>query len=417
MPIIQVENLSKAYRLGTIGGRTLEADFARWWARIRGKPDPYLKIGEQMKARTYGESFWALRNVGFEVREGEVLGIIGRNGAGKSTLLKILSQVTGPTHGEVRIKGRIASLLEVGTGFHPDLTGRENVFMNGAILGMTKDEIRQKFDEIVAFAEVEEFIDTPVKRYSSGMYVRLAFAVAAHLEPEILVVDEVLAVGDQQFQNKCVKKLESIAHVGRTVLLVSHNLSTVRSVCTRAIQLHDGHVVGDGPPGEQVRMYVERLAAPSVRDLESRTDRDGNGRIRISAVSCCDEFGNATQAFFQGGSVSIRIMYFSFVLGRRPVAAVSAWSMQGEKIFHVDSQMRGAVLPPLREGGTYTCQIPRINLAPGRYYLNVLLAVDGDVADHVQRVAEFDVVEGDYFGIGQPARAAGGMMLVDHTWQ
>jgi len=217
--VISVENVSKRYRLGLIGGGTLHDDFERWWARVRGKPDPLLKIGQEDYANRQGEHIWALRDVSFQVQQGEVVGIIGRNGAGKSTLLKILSRVTAPTSGQVKIKGRVASLLEVGTGFHPELTGRENIYLNGAILGMKRAEIDCKFDEIVAFAEIEKFMDTPVKRYSSGMYVRLAFAVAAHLEPEILLVDEVLAVGDAAFQKKCLGKMGDVAREGRTVCL------------------------------------------------------------------------------------------------------------------------------------------------------------------------------------------------------
>src|SRR5476649_2406530 len=238
MTVISVENVTKSYRLGQIGGGMLKDDVARWWAKLTGKPDPLTKIGEEHHARHVGEQFWALDDVSFEVKEGEVLGIIGRNGAGKSTLLKILSQVTTPTSGQIKIKGRIASLLEVGTGFNPEMTGRENVFLNGAILGMNKAEIKSKFDEIVAFSGVEEFIDTPVKRYSSGMYVRLAFAVAAHLEPEILIVDEVLAVGDAQFQKKCLGKMQEVSKgQGRTVLFVSHSMPTISSLCNRAILL------------------------------------------------------------------------------------------------------------------------------------------------------------------------------------
>jgi lipopolysaccharide transport system ATP-binding protein len=241
--VISVENVSKAYRLGQIGGGTLKEDVARWWAKLRGKPDPFLKIGEEHHARKMGEQFWALDNVSFDVKQGEVLGIIGRNGAGKSTLLKILSQVTTPTSGQIKIKGRIASLLEVGTGFNPEMTGRENIFLNGAILGMTKAEIRKKFDEIVAFSGVEEFIDTPVKRYSSGMYVRLAFAVAAHLEPEILIVDEVLAVGDAEFQKKCLGKMKEVSKgQGRTVLFVSHNMNAIESLCQRIVHLKQGRL-------------------------------------------------------------------------------------------------------------------------------------------------------------------------------
>lgn len=257
--VISVVNVSKAYRLGQIGGGTLKEDFARWWAKLRGKPDPFLKIGEEHHSRKMGEQFWALDNVSFDVKRGEVLGVIGRNGAGKSTLLKILSQVTMPTSGQIKIKGRIASLLEVGTGFHPELTGRENVFLNGAILGMTKAEIRKKFDEIVAFSEIEEFIDTPVKRYSSGMYVRLAFAVAAHLEPEILICDEVLAVGDAQFQKKCIGKMKDVSKGGRTVLFVSHNMAAISSLCTSAIAMRNGMIMAVGSVSTSVEAYLSEV--------------------------------------------------------------------------------------------------------------------------------------------------------------
>jgi lipopolysaccharide transport system ATP-binding protein len=241
--VIKVENLSKQYRLGQVGTGTISHDVNRWWHKIRGKEDPYLKIGEtnDRTAKGNSEYVWALKDINFEVQEGEVLGIIGRNGAGKSTLLKILSRTTAPTTGLVKIKGRVASLLEVGTGFHPELSGRDNIFLNGAILGMTRREIQSKFDEIVDFAGVERYIDTPVKRYSSGMYVRLAFAVAAHLEPEILIVDEVLAVGDAEFQKKCLGKMKDVSvNQGRTVLFVSHNISFFRSLCKKAILLDNG---------------------------------------------------------------------------------------------------------------------------------------------------------------------------------
>jgi lipopolysaccharide transport system ATP-binding protein len=262
--VIKVENVSKAYRLGQIGGGTLKEDVSRWWAKLRGKPDPFLKIGEEHHARKMGEQFWALDNVSFEVKQGEVLGIIGRNGAGKSTLLKILSQVTTPTSGQIKIKGRIASLLEVGTGFNPEMTGRENVFLNGAILGMTKAEIRKKFDEIVAFSEIEEFIDTPVKRYSSGMYVRLAFAVAAHLEPEILICDEVLAVGDIAFQKKCLGKMGDVAREGRTVLFVSHSISSVLQLTKLGLVMDKGRLVFHGSSEKAVEVYTGETGAESV---------------------------------------------------------------------------------------------------------------------------------------------------------
>lgn len=256
--VIKVENLWKQYRLGTVGTGTLSHDINRWWHKIRGKEDPYLKIGEENDRTKKGDSeyVWALKDINFEVKRGEVLGIIGKNGAGKSTLLKILSQVTAPTKGQVKIKGRIASLLEVGTGFHPELTGRENIFLNGAILGMTKAEICRKFDEIVDFSGVERYIDTPVKRYSSGMYVRLAFAVAAHLDPEILIVDEVLAVGDVEFQKKCLGKMKDVSGEGRTVLFVTHNMSVIRLLCRRCIYLKNGQIFFQGATDEVVGKYL-----------------------------------------------------------------------------------------------------------------------------------------------------------------
>lgn len=314
--VIQVDRLWKKYRLGVLGTGTLRHDFNRWLHRLAGKPDPYAKVGQEQSAKSKAplapsptpsasadprpltsdlsissslrdDEMWALRDVSFEVKQGEILGIIGRNGAGKSTLLKILSRVTAPTSGEVRVKGRIASLLEVGTGFHPELTGRENIFLNGAILGMTKGEIGRKFDEIVAFAEIEKFIDTPVKRYSSGMYVRLAFAVAAHLEPEILIVDEVLAVGDAAFQEKCLGKMQNVADHGRTVLFVSHNMSTVQQLCSRCLLMRGGGVSVDDKPSCVIRQYLATSnnseVSPSSGPLRYATICQADNGLRIVA--------------------------------------------------------------------------------------------------------------------------------------
>lgn len=243
-PVLKVENVSKQYRLGQLGTGTISHDLNRAWAKLRGKEDPYLKIGDTNDRSQAGGSdyVWSLKDINFEVKQGEVLGIIGKNGAGKSTLLKILSQVTKPTTGQVKVKGRIAALLEVGTGFHPELSGRENIFLNGAILGMTKTEIKSKLDEIVDFSGVAKYLDTPVKRYSSGMMVRLGFAVAAHLEPEILIVDEVLAVGDAEFQKKCLGKMKDVAGQGRTVLFVSHNMGAVSALCNTGMVLGNGEI-------------------------------------------------------------------------------------------------------------------------------------------------------------------------------
>jgi lipopolysaccharide transport system ATP-binding protein len=256
---IKVENLSKAYQLGDFGTGTISRDLERYWARLRGKEDPFLKIGETNDRTAKGESdiVWSLKDINFDIEQGDAVGIIGRNGAGKSTLLKVLSRVTSPTSGSVKIKGRIASLLEVGTGFHPELTGRENIYLNGAILGMRKAEIKRKFDEIVNFAGVERYIDTPVKRYSSGMYVRLAFAVAAHLESEILIVDEVLAVGDAEFQKKCLGKMGDISKgEGRTVLFVSHNMGSILQLCNKGLLLDNGMIICNSPIRETIEYYT-----------------------------------------------------------------------------------------------------------------------------------------------------------------
>ena len=265
--ILKAENISKQYRLGLVGTGTISHDLNRWWSKIRGKEDPYLRIGESNDRSTKGESqyVWALQDINFEVKRGEVLGIIGKNGAGKSTLLKILSKVTGPTTGQIKTRGRIASLLEVGTGFHGEMTGRENVFLNGAILGMTKKEINSKIDEIIDFSGCQRYIDTPVKRYSSGMTVRLAFAVAAFLEPEILVIDEVLAVGDAEFQKKAIGKMQDISKTdGRTVLFVSHNMAAIQSLCTRVLLIQNGVIAN--PEGYDADIAVEKYLLDNKKD-------------------------------------------------------------------------------------------------------------------------------------------------------
>jgi len=289
--VIKVENLGKQYRLGQVGTGTITNDLNRWFHKVRGKEDPYLRIGETNDRTTKGNSdlVWALKDINFEVKQGEAIGIIGRNGAGKSTLLKILSRVTGPSIGDIKVKGRIAALLEVGTGFHPELTGRENIFLNGAILGMTKQEIKRKFDEIVDFSGVERYIDTPVKRYSSGMYVRLAFAVAAHLESEILIVDEVLAVGDAEFQKKCLGKMGDVSKgEGRTVLFVSHNLQAISAFCQKGIILDSGKLHSINEVGVSIQTYMDLMkdfrfsANTSKKDRMNRT----SGNASFQKLGC-----------------------------------------------------------------------------------------------------------------------------------
>ena len=283
---IEMKNLRKQYRLGTIGGQTLNAELQSWWARKRGKEDPNLKIGQDTSH--YGESFWALDGINLEIKKGEAVGIIGANGAGKSTLLKILSRVTAPTEGDVWIDGRVASMLEVGTGFHGELTGRENIYMNGAVLGMTRKEVDEKIESIIDFSECRQFIDTPVKRYSSGMYVKLAFAVASHLDAEIMVMDEVLAVGDMKFQKKCLGKMGDEAKSGKTVLYVSHNMATIRNLCARCIVLDKGKIIYDGEPEKAIEKYLDSFASslPAFYDLrnQKRPVFTLNGKAMLTSI-------------------------------------------------------------------------------------------------------------------------------------
>src|ERR1700757_86888 len=286
--VLKAENISKQYRLGQLGTGTISHDLNRLIAKLRGKEDPYLKVGDANdRSKTGGSDYvWSLKDINFEVKQGEVLGIIGKNGAGKSTLLKILSQVTTPTTGEVKVRGRIAALLEVGTGFHPDLSGRENIFLNGAILGMTRTEIKNKLDEIIEFSGVAKYIDTPVKRYSSGMMVRLGFAVAAHLEPEILIVDEVLAVGDAEFQKKCLGKMKDVSGQGRTVLFVSHNMAAVKEFCGTAILMDKGQLSYSGKTNDVLREYLSSPATVTSNNfLNDYRTRRGNGEVRFMDVS------------------------------------------------------------------------------------------------------------------------------------
>lgn len=306
---ISVENLSKQYRLGVIGNRTLYEDINRWWARVRGLPDPLAKIGEVDHGNRTDGLLWALRDVSFQLEQGEVLGVIGRNGAGKSTLLKILSKVTGPTTGQIKLRGRIASLLEVGTGFHPELTGRENIFLNGAILGMSRDEISRKFDEIIIFSEVEKFVDTPVKRYSSGMYVRLAFAVAAHLDPEIMVIDEVLAVGDAAFQRKCLGKMSENASQGRTILFVSHNMAAINRLCTRAVLLEKGQLIADGPATEITAKYLSVASGETSNRVWNLENAPGTEELRLVSVQLLGEDGNPVSVVDVREQLVLRVEY------------------------------------------------------------------------------------------------------------
>jgi lipopolysaccharide transport system ATP-binding protein len=391
---IRVEGLSKYYRLGLIGGGTLREDLQRWWALARGRPDPLLAVGREDHGNRRGGQIWALQDVSFDVEPGKVLGIIGRNGAGKSTLLKILSRITAPTSGVAKIRGRVGSLLEVGTGFHQELTGRENTYLNGAILGMKKAEIDGKFDEIVDFAEIEEFIDTPVKRYSSGMYVRLAFAVAAHLDPEILIVDEVLAVGDMAFQKKCLGKMENVSQSGRTVLFVSHQLGMISRLCDRVLLLAGGRRVREGETTEVVNAYVEMVDRGMSRTTEVECPEDEGLDAQVLAMSITVGDRQPAGAVDVGDPVTLKVRYAV----RRPLEGVVCcfrlWRNGAVLFVSFDTDDDRALLEG-RKPGVYetSVQLP-VPLKAGHYALDVLLAKlkSGTIDNHSQ-VMRFDVEE------------------------
>ena len=390
-PIITVENLSKCYALGQQRNR---AEALRHILEdVVRRPLDWLKPD-----RTKTE-FWALRNVNFEVKAGDVVGIIGRNGAGKSTLLKILSRITEPTTGRITIEGRVASLLEVGTGFHPELTGRENIFLNGAILGMTKAEIKKKFDEIVAFSEVEKFLDTPVKRYSSGMYMRLAFAVAAHLEPEILIVDEVLAVGDAAFQKKCLGKMQDVSRGGRTVLFVSHNMQAVVALCNQAVWLQDGTVLTTGPARELAASYMEKYAADSNGSgqplAEMPRTGTGAGKFTQMTITPLNAAGEPVANVVTGGSVQIQLEVTAAQPLQEANVAITIYDSGGYRLIDVSTALKGEFLS-LPAGGKARVNfiLQELLLKPGRYSVELWLGrAAAEDMDYVREAGVLDMQE------------------------
>ena len=401
--ILKVENLSKQYRLGLVGTGTISHDLNRFFARIRGKDDPYLKIGESNDRSTKGTSeyVWALKDINFEVKRGEVLGIIGKNGAGKSTLLKILSKVTGPTTGAIKSKGRIASLLEVGTGFHPEMTGKENIFLNGAILGMTKKEITSKLHEIIVFSGCERYIDTPVKRYSSGMKVRLAFAVAAFLEPDILVVDEVLAVGDAEFQKKAIGKMQDISSQGgRTVLFVSHDMTAIQSLCPRLIVLNKGGISFDGSVVEGVDYYLNSSLESDVNQGETYFEITKNRQVSFIKLKNTSLVSSTN--FFMGNSIYFQIGIKNDKESKDVRLALVIYSSKGEKIAVVGSMESSKKIFNISDNDfSFNLEIMKLNLMPGRYFITILLAFESKIIDKREECISFKVIESDVFGTGK----------------
>ena len=420
--VIRVENLTKEYRLGTINHGTLKQDLESRWARLRGKEDPNSIVSHSSPLNAQrvelNPHFLALNDVSFDVKQGEAVGIIGRNGAGKSTLLKILSRVTAPTSGEVKIKGRVSSLLEVGTGFHPELTGRENIFLNGTIHGMKRAEIVHKLDEIIAFAEIDRFIDTPVKRYSSGMYVRLGFAVAAHLEPEILIVDEVLAVGDFQFQKKCLGKMQDVGREGRTVLFVSHQMESISNLCTRAILLHNGTLVESGHTRTVIEHYFQSAQKLDMTPLVERIDRSGNGRIRFTATWTENAQGKKGVPVLSGDDLTIVAKYE--LSGDEKISGVRVafglMDKMGTQFTDLTNTLTGDHFDLQGRSGEFRCTLPRLPLNTGRYSYHAFVCSSLGTEDFVLDAGSFEVEVGDFFVTGRTVDQQQGTILIDQQW-
>jgi lipopolysaccharide transport system ATP-binding protein len=396
--ILKAENISKQYRLGQVGTGTLSHDVNRWWHKIRGKEDPYLKIGETNDRSTKGTSdyVWALQDINFEVERGEVLGIIGKNGAGKSTLLKILSKVTAPTTGSIKSRGRIASLLEVGTGFNPELTGRENIYLNGAILGMTKKEITSKLDEIIEFSGCERYIDTPTKRYSSGMTVRLAFAVAAFLEPEILVVDEVLAVGDAEFQKKAIGKMQDISRgEGRTVLFVSHNMASVKSLCTKGLLMTNGKISSYDEIDPIIKMYESSNLSEDIIDLRNHKRHNSYGHeVFFTDVKFYNILGENTSSFFLKEKFAIEVELESHLLKIEGLNLGIRFETGNE--IYIASCLSGDsnTFFTAVDGRSQKIKVTfdHLTLTPGDYYITLSIRKGKLFYDQVVRGAKFTVL-------------------------
>jgi len=407
---IRAEGVGKRYAIGaprapygSLRETVTQALTAPFRRRARGRSVPE------------SDTLWALQDVSFDVRPGEVVGVIGRNGAGKSTLLKILARITEPTTGQVVLSGRVGSLLEIGTGFHSELTGRENLFLNGAILGMRRVEIQRKFDEIVAFAEIERFLDTPVKHYSTGMYLRLAFAVAAHLEPEILLVDEVLAVGDAAFQRKCLGKMGDVARTGRTILFVSHNMGAVTSICEKGIVLEAGRVVFSGPAIEAATVYLNQFSGAAEPRVAERRDRTGSGEVRLTDFGIQSAKGERLEAIRNGEAVRLVFEYETRdgQSARNVEFQIVVRTEAGDLLFQFGSRFLGRRLDRIPGAGSLVCEIRRFPLVPGRYRLDAFVVADGVPSDFILWVAPLTVVDGDFYGSGYRVFERESRFLID----
>ena len=413
MTAIEFENISKQYRLGLVSTGTLSHDLNRFWqTKVLRREDPYLKVGEVNDRAHKGASeyVWALKDINFKVEQGDVVGIIGRNGAGKSTLLKLLSRVTAPTTGTIRARGRIASLLEVGTGFHPEMTGRENIYMNGAIMGMSRAEITRKLDEIVDFSGCERYLDTPVKRYSSGMTVRLGFAIAAHLEPEILVVDEVLAVGDAEFQKKAIGKMQDVSHgEGRTVLFVSHNMGAVKNLCKTGVLMDLGRITFRGPVEDTIGLYLNK--AEKI-NLAERFAGKKVPASYIKQINFIDKSGNKVDKILSGEPLDIAIDFCCPEEAKADIN-IGIYRQTGEKISRLSTEYTPT---PLSAGNNHRIifSLGKICLNEGNYFFNATLWVDKQRCDWIQDSILLNVVNGDFYETGKFPSATDGLILMEY---
>ena len=407
--VVHTEGLGKEYRI--------RHELEPRYATLRDSLANLASVYRRNRTVT-DERFWALRNVALEIKQGERIGVIGRNGAGKSTLLKLLSRITHPTEGRFSLRGRVASLLEVGTGFHPELSGRENIYLNGAILGMHRKEIDRKFDEIVDFSGVEKFLDTPVKRYSSGMSVRLAFAVAAHLEPEILVVDEVLAVGDLQFQKKCLGKMQDVSRQGRTVLFVSHNMSALENLCTEGVLLDQGMVAYRGEMTETINRYIDSTHEGNHCALDSRTDREGIGNIRLSEIVVSSDRKQGVDGFSAGTPLHFSLLLSSTISAEVRVI-IGVYDFMNAGIVRFDSDLTGDELLVKEGETTVHCVTEAAPIMPGSYFINVAVIRQGEMEDYVARAAYLNFYPSDYFGSGRFFSESDSKLakfMVRHKW-
>jgi lipopolysaccharide transport system ATP-binding protein len=410
---IKVEGIGKEYKIGRKKSGDLRESFTHFLSLFSQSP----ALKPQSLNPQPSKTFWALKDISFEVKQGEAVGIIGRNGAGKSTLLKVLSRITRPTTGRFEINGRVSSLLEVGTGFHPELTGQENIYLNGTILGMRRAEIKDKFDEIIAFSGVEEFIDTPVKHYSSGMKVRLAFSVAAHLEPEILIIDEVLAVGDAEFQKKCLGKMEDVAGEGRTVLFVSHNMGAVERLCNSGIFLEAGKIIEKGTADYTIQKYLTSFES-FQNNINQRTDRTGNGELVIEKIMLKNEHDQLIDQVHTGQNFFVDLYYSKKVDSNldRVICSISIKTSMGVPVFLIHNRMTNEPFQKIGNNGVIRCAVKNLPLTASSYYLSYSLIYDGQYLNALENAQKLQVISGKFYNSSEIPPHSHSISLLDASW-